>query len=158
MKTFVINKSKDIVIICDTMRTRNGFKHEARLLKCGFEVDSVKINYLNRTWESFEYESVINKLLDQTQAVGEAKRKSFLAKASGQVRDESKRGMKSISMVMAMGNILAKDQKGRNDWKARMLKAGLEGRGLIMPSDWDELDEATKEARLNAVMAELGKE
>jgi len=153
MKTFRINKTAEI--ICDWKKTRNGFKHEATLLVNGQEHTKTKICYLNRTWESFEYESVINKLLEQTLFITGKKRASFMAKASGQIREESKQNFKTIAMVMGMGNILAQGQKEQNDWKTRMLKAGLDGRGLIMPEDWNELDEATKETRLNAVMAQL---
>ena len=65
--------------------------------------------------------------------------------------------LKTIATVMKLGDIFQSDkaggnQKSRNDWKARMLKAGLEGRGLIMPDDWDTLDEATKEARMDGVI------
>jgi len=48
--------------------------------------------------------------------------------------------------------MFGKTQKESNDWKARMLKAGLENKGLIMPEDWDTLSENDKEARLNAVI------
>jgi len=63
--------------------------------------------------------------------------------------------LKTIKMVMTMGNIFGKDQKEKNDWKARMLKAGLENKGLIMPNDWNQLPEPEKEKRLNKVIANL---
>ena len=47
-----------------------------------------------------------------------------------------------------------KDKKEKNDWKARMLKSGFGNMGLEMPEDWNSLDEETKEARLNAVIAQ----
>lgn len=64
---------------------------------------------------------------------------------------EAKAGgmLKSVAMVAMMGDILCKDQKAKNDWKTRMLKAGLDGRGLIMPEDWESLSEAEKERRLD---------
>jgi len=42
-----------------------------------------------------------------------------------------------------------------NNWKARMLKAGLSNQGLIIPEDWDTLSEDDKEARLNKVITQL---
>ena len=60
MKIFDINQN--IKIICDTKNTRNGFKHIATLFINNNDILETKICYLNRTWESFEYESVINKL------------------------------------------------------------------------------------------------
>jgi hypothetical protein len=50
---------------------------------------------------------------------------------------------------------MCQDKKEQNDWKARMLKAGLGNAGLQMPEDWESLDEQTKEARLNAVISVL---
>lgn len=50
-------------IICFTENTRNGFKHVA-VVEGRSEFFNTKINYINRTWESFKYESVLNKLLN----------------------------------------------------------------------------------------------
>jgi hypothetical protein len=55
-------------------------------------------------------------------------------------------------MVAKMGELLCDNQKDKNDWKARMLKAGLGNSGLEMPEDWDTLDEDTKQARLDGVI------
>jgi hypothetical protein len=63
--------------------------------------------------------------------------------------------LRTVASVMSLGDIIGENQKERNDWKTRMLRAGLDGRGLIMPDDWDELDEDTKTARLDAVIKEL---
>ena len=49
--------------VCETQSTRNGFRHVATLLHNGHEVGSVKETYLNRTWESYEYETVLRKLV-----------------------------------------------------------------------------------------------
>ena len=68
----------------------------------------------------------------------------------------NKQHLKNVSAIMALGSILGNDTKEQNDWKARMLRAGLDGHGLIMPDDWDTLDENTKQARLNGVIKILG--
>ena len=52
----------DFKVICESQSTRYGFRHIARLFKNNIEIDFEKICYYNRTWESFEFESVINKL------------------------------------------------------------------------------------------------
>lgn len=65
-------------------------------------------------------------------------------------------GLRTIGAIAALGDIFHKgDAKASNDWKARMLKAGLEGRGLIMPEDWDTLSEEDKQARLDGAIAEI---
>lgn len=61
--------------------------------------------------------------------------------------------MRTTSALMMMGDLLTDNKKEANDWKARMLKAGLGDRGLIMPSDWDTLSEEEKEKRLNGVIS-----
>jgi hypothetical protein len=54
--------------------------------------------------------------------------------------------------------LLNEDIKKSNDWKARMLKAGLSNYGLDddeMPEEWSGLDEATKKERLDAAISQL---
>lgn len=63
--------------------------------------------------------------------------------------------MRMTGAVMAMGEIFADTQEQKNDWKARMLRAGLDGKGLIMPEDWDTLSEDEKTRRLDAVIETL---
>jgi hypothetical protein len=61
----VINISKDLNLVLETKRTKEGFKHVAILTDNFNEPVKASINYINRTWESFEYESVIMKLLEK---------------------------------------------------------------------------------------------
>ena len=70
---------------------------------------------------------------------------------------EGMAGLRSVGLVAMLGDVFGKSQKEKNDWKTRMLKAGLESRGLLMPDDWDMLSEDTKEARLNGAISQLGK-
>lgn len=63
MKTFKL--SDEYEVVCVSEGTRYGFRHLATLLKNGLEVDKAKICYYNRTWESYEFESVKNKLINQ---------------------------------------------------------------------------------------------
>ena len=153
METFKINDNLEAV--CEWKKTRVAFKHEATLLLNGIERTSVKINYINRTWERYTYESVLQKLLDKS--------KSFLnADEIKQFEETIKNGggrdmalLKTVAMVGGLGEVFGKTQKEKNDWKERMLKAGLGNSGLIIPDDWDTLDEATKETRLNGAIAQL---
>ena len=155
MKTFQINN--EAVIVCDWKKTKTAFKHEATLLVNGVERVTTKICYLNRTWEAYEFESVIEKLLDKTQYLNEAERKAFLDKCAGRTREEVKSMFGAIGAVALMGEIFhAGNPRAINDWKTRMLKAGFGNSGLIMPEDWDSLSENDKEARLNGAIAQLG--
>lgn len=69
-------------------------------------------------------------------------------------REEEQAGdvLKMTGMVAAMGEIFGSTQEEKNDWKARMIKAGLGGYGFEMPEDWDTLSEDEKERRLNGVI------
>ena len=57
----------------------------------------------------------------------------------------------AIKAVCAFGDLICDNQKEKNDWKARMLKAGM-GEGLSMPEDWGRLPEDEKERRLEGVL------
>lgn len=70
-------------------------------------------------------------------------------------KPESDGMLKAVSMVAAFGAILCPDKKSKNDWQARMLKAGLGNRGLSMPDDWETLSEDEKESRLNKALGVL---
>ena len=76
-------------------------------------------------------------------------------RGGGEKKEDS--GLGTVAMVAMMGNVFCKGQKAQNDWKERMIRAGLEGRGLIMPDDWDSLDENEKQRRLDGVITELAK-
>jgi hypothetical protein len=156
MKTFKINKSYQIV--CDYQKTRNGFKHIAKLKQTTFynTISETKVCYLNRTWESFEYETVIEKLLNFNKDLfAKGTITKFLKRQRGEYKKQAKSMFNSISMVAQMGGLLCSAQKEKNDWKKRMLLAGLPG--LDIPADWDLLSENEKENRLNNVINELQK-
>ena len=151
MKIFKI--TQNIEVVCDWKKTRYGFKHEATLFKDGREVDKAKCCYYNRTWERYEYQSVLIRVIETSAYLSEEEKKVCLEYAEGDHTDWS--GFKLINSIAKMGELLCDNQKDKNDWKARMLKAGLESQGLEMPEDWASLDEDTKEARLNLVMKQL---
>jgi hypothetical protein len=81
---------------------------------------------------------------------------------SGDVQKEDQRNserlesiMKTTAMVAAMGSFFTDTKKESNDWKERMIKAGLSDKGLIMPENWNELTDDEKETRLNNVIKTL---
>lgn len=92
----------------------------------------------------------------EIEALQEAAKAQELVKLYGGKASTSGDWLKTISMVAKMGEVLADNNlKAKNDWKARMLKAGLENQGLIMPDDWDELSEEEKSRRLDGAISEL---
>lgn len=67
-------------------------------------------------------------------------------------REPERNPFSALAMVMKIGEIEHSGQKERNDWKVRMLKAGIPEGALHMPEDWHTLSEDEKEARLNKVI------
>ena len=81
MRTFKINSK--FSIICTSEGTRYGFRHLATLTVNGYGRDKAKACYYNRTWERFEFESVISSLLHsskETTGLTDRKIKNWLAK------------------------------------------------------------------------------
>lgn len=152
MQTFKVNDK--IEIICNWKNTRNGFKHTATLLLDGREYTTAKCCYLNRTWERYEYESVISEVLSKSKLVSDEEREAIKDMFADKAHKELHASFALIGAVAQLGDFFCKDKKENNDWKMRMIKAGL-GEGLIMPEDWDNLDEDTKEERVNMIMREI---
>jgi len=55
-----------IEIHCVSEGTRYGFRHLATLFVGNYDVDKAKCCYYNRTWESFEFQSVVLNLIHKT--------------------------------------------------------------------------------------------
>jgi hypothetical protein len=54
----------DVRIVNEWSKTRQGFKHTAHLYIGDREIGEAKSTYQNRTWESYEFETVMMKLRD----------------------------------------------------------------------------------------------
>lgn len=148
-KHFDINSEYHIE--CETQDTNYGFRHLAKLYKNYQEVASAKACYYNRTWERYTYQSVIHSLIDKSNLENKKEVKTYLDEiANGELKKE----FNFIAVVAKMGEVFASTKKEANDWKLRMIKAGL-GDAIQEPDDWNMLDESEKEARLNKITAEL---
>lgn len=55
---FTVN-GENIYFYCNTTYTKNGFFHHVYTVCCGKENEHSRLSYLNRTWESFEYETAL---------------------------------------------------------------------------------------------------
>lgn len=75
MKTYKINE--ELEVVCEWKKTRIAFKHTAILLKNGREINNTVIYYQNRTWECFEFESVIKQLIGKTDLLTNSERADF---------------------------------------------------------------------------------
>jgi len=155
---FKINNK--ITVVARYEKTRSGFRHIADLYINGELRDSAKVNYLNRTWESYDFQTVLKKVIEDSQWLSAEEKKKGMKFAKDYEKVEKKRveaEFGRIGAIAKLGDIFGQTQKEKSDWKVRMLKAGL-GEGLEMPEDWGSLDEKTKQERLDKVIGFLRKE
>jgi hypothetical protein len=155
---FIINKN--LTVECEYYETRYSWGHKAYLYRDGKQIDYKKIVYQNRTWESYQFQSILQCLAgSKNNGLDQKEKDLFSKRINSNWADDSRKKVeqefKTISMIASLGDIFGSNQKESNDWKARMIKAGLGDRGLIMPEDWDDLSEDVKESRLNAVITNL---
>lgn len=55
----------DYVFDCEFIPTRTGFKHQCDVWENGDFKLRTKVCYQNRTWESFEYKTVLGKAMEK---------------------------------------------------------------------------------------------
>lgn len=150
-KTFQITKNTKIV--ATSGNTRNGFYHEASFYRNGIFIESMRVSYLNRTWEAYEYDTVISDLLDKMELNNwvadhekEQIKETIRQINQGKMQDD----FRTVSTIASLGDIFGKTKKESNDWKLRMLKARYPA--LATPSDWHTLSENEKKRRLDAII------
>ena len=52
-------------VVCNSESTRTGFRHVATLCKNGVSIAKAKCVYYNRTWECYEFESVLIEIIEK---------------------------------------------------------------------------------------------
>jgi len=62
MTNFQINESTTVK--CKTWSSRNGFLHTAELYQNGSRTHKAQVKYYNRTWEKYQYQTVIRNVLE----------------------------------------------------------------------------------------------
>jgi hypothetical protein len=148
-----------ITVVARYEKTRNGFRHIADLYVNGIFKESSKVTYQNRTWESYDFETVLKKVIGEAGVLSEEEKKvglDFAKDYENVNRRNVEKEFGQIATIAKLGEVFGQTPKEKNDWKARMLKAGLGNQGLEMPEDWETLDEDTKKKRLDAVIKMMG--
>ena len=54
-----IDINKDYSVLCEYYSNYRNWGHKAHLFKNGVKIDTIKIVYCNRTWERYQFESVL---------------------------------------------------------------------------------------------------
>jgi hypothetical protein len=148
--TFKVNDNTEIV--CKYSSTRNGFCHRATLFVNEEKKCSAVASYLNRTWESYEYESVLRKLLDKAKITSKEESKALLEAWGKNPNLNGMGALGALASVAMMGEVLCDTLKEKNDWKARMLSTKS---GFSFPENWNELSEEEKKRRLDGAIESL---
>jgi len=110
MKIFNVNK--EIKVVCNSERTRSGFRHLATLLRNDREVSNAKCCYSNRTWEAYEFQSVLYKVFEKADLTKEEKEICDKFTKEGK---EDLSHLKTIGAVASLGNLFCDTQKEKND-------------------------------------------
>jgi hypothetical protein len=147
----VLELNEQYSVVCNFKKTRTAFKHEATIMRDGLAAYSTKICYQNRTWESYEFESVLHKAIEGFFSEGTAEEIKAILKEREEKRTSSR--FNSVAGVAMLGNIFCNTPEDKNNWKMRMLKAGMPG--FDPPADWDALPENEKERRLDLAINSL---
>ena len=59
-----LDDCKNLQFVCDTYSTSRSWGHKGKVLRNGFDTGIThRIRYYNRTWESYEYESLLHNLI-----------------------------------------------------------------------------------------------
>ena len=115
---------EEITFRCHTTWTRNGFCHTAHYTGWDYSITDSKIGYINRTWERFTYESVLNKAIDKLPTdIQQAVRDQII---DGKAAEEEKKADE-------MFNSFKKLHEGLNDEN----KERLANSGIVMNSESD---------------------
>lgn len=126
-------------------KTRNGFRHEAMLWVDGSPEPRVKINYLSRTWEAFEFQSVIRKAINRSRALTPERREAALS-----WRGPRDSFLSTVGACAAAMGLLCQDQSTANEAKARILRTIP---GVTFPPDWNSLSVDEQQRRLDGAIA-----
>ena len=55
---------REYQFVNDSRNTRNGFAHDTTLFKDGRKIGEASCHYLNRTWECYQYQTVMKRCVD----------------------------------------------------------------------------------------------
>lgn len=109
---------KEITFRCYTTDTRCGFCHTAHLMGWEYEQTDTKASYYNRTWERFEYESVLKRAIDKLPT--ELRQQVYGQIIDGKAAEEEKQAEERFEAFKFLYESLSDENK------ARLAKSGIE--------------------------------
>ena len=102
---------KEIEFRCYTTDTRCGFCHTAHYVGWDYDLTDTKASYYNRTWERFEYESVLKRAIDKLPA--DIQKEVYAQIIEGKAAEEEKQAGAMLKSFEALHSALSPENKER---------------------------------------------
>ena len=102
---------KEIEFRCYTTNTRCGFCHTAHYVGWDYDINDTKVSYYNRTWERFEYESVLKRAIDKLPA--DIQKEVYAQIIEGKAAEEEKQAEEMVKSFEALHSALSAENKER---------------------------------------------
>ena len=102
---------KEIEFRCYTTDTRCGFCHTAHYVGWEYEITDTKASYYNRTWEHFEYESVLKRAIDKLPK--EIRQQVYDQIIDGKAAEEEQKAEEMVEKFQKLHESLSDENKER---------------------------------------------
>ena len=102
---------EEITFSCYTTDTRCGFCHTAHLMGWKYDITDTKASYYNRTWERFEYESVLKKAIEKLPK--EIRQQVYDQIIDGKAAEEEKKAEEQVEAFKKLHDSLSDENKER---------------------------------------------
>lgn len=102
---------KEIEFRCYTTDTRNGFCHTAHYVGWDYDLTDTKVSYYNRTWERFEYESVLKSAIKKLPT--DVRQQVYGQIIDGKAAEEEKKADEMVKSFEALHSSLSDENKER---------------------------------------------
>ena len=102
---------KEIEFRCYTTDTRCGFCHTAHYVGWEYELTDTKASYYNRTWERFEYESVLKRAIEKLPT--DVRQQVYDQIIDGKAAEEEQKAEEELERFKALHDSLSDENKER---------------------------------------------
>ncbi len=109
---------EEIEFRCYTTDTRCGFCHTAHLMGWKYDITDTKASYYNRTWERFEYESVLKRAIEKLPT--DVRQQVYDQIIDGKAAEEEQKAEEQFEAFKSLHESLSDENK------ERLAKSGIE--------------------------------
>ena len=102
---------EEITFSCYTTDTRCGFCHTAHYVGWDYNLTDTKASYYNRTWERFEYESVLKRAIEKLPK--EIRQQVYDQIIDGKAAEEEKKAEEQVEAFKKLHDSLSDENKER---------------------------------------------